>query len=89
MDMSLNIKNDRVHRLAREAAQVTGLSQTAAVEQGLELLLDKFDARPAETDRKRRLDVLTSTALAWQPDTDADKLQEIDELYDDHTGLPA
>ncbi|WP_083190675.1 type II toxin-antitoxin system VapB family antitoxin [Serinicoccus hydrothermalis] len=29
--MSLNIKSERVHALAREAARVTGRSQTGAV----------------------------------------------------------
>ena len=34
--MSLNIKNERVHALAREAARITGKSQTGVIEEALE-----------------------------------------------------
>ncbi len=37
--MSLNIKNERVHDLAREAARRTGMSQTSVIEVALERLL--------------------------------------------------
>ena len=31
--MALNIKNEHVHQLARQAAELTGKSQTAAIEE--------------------------------------------------------
>ncbi|MGH3425128.1 MAG: type II toxin-antitoxin system VapB family antitoxin, partial [Nocardioidaceae bacterium] len=37
--MSLNIKNERVHDLAREAAQRTGRTQTSVIEEALAQLL--------------------------------------------------
>ena len=33
--MSLNIKNERVHELAREAARRTGMNQTSVIEAAL------------------------------------------------------
>ena len=41
--MGLNIKNERVHRLAREAARVTGRTQTGAIEEALVKLLREYD----------------------------------------------
>ena len=35
--MSLNIKNEHVHQLARDAAARTGLSQTGVIEEALRL----------------------------------------------------
>ncbi len=42
--MSLNIKNERVHELVREAARRTGRSQTSVVEAALEAYLRDLDA---------------------------------------------
>jgi antitoxin VapB len=42
--MSLNIKNEHVHDLAREAARRTGKSQTSVVEEALTKLLADLDA---------------------------------------------
>jgi len=36
VEMSLNIKSEQAHRLARELAQLTGESMTAAVEKAVE-----------------------------------------------------
>lgn len=49
--MGLNIKNDRVHDLAREAARRTGRNQTSAIELALERLL--ADLRRESTDAAR------------------------------------
>jgi antitoxin VapB len=49
--MGLNIKNERVHRLAREAARVTGRTQTGAIEEALVKLLREYDVDP---DRPHR-----------------------------------
>ncbi|MGH3384739.1 MAG: type II toxin-antitoxin system VapB family antitoxin [Nocardioidaceae bacterium] len=43
--MSLTIKNERVLRLAREAARQLGTSRTAAIEHALTRLLANLDAR--------------------------------------------
>lgn len=39
--MSLNIKNEKTHRLVRELARVTGESMTAAVEKAVRERLDR------------------------------------------------
>jgi antitoxin VapB len=54
--MSLNIKNERVHDLAREAAQLSGMSQTAVIEEALTQYLDHL--RDDEQTRRERVQAL-------------------------------
>jgi len=84
--MSLNIKNERVHALAREAAELTGTTQTGAIEQALERLIAEH--RAGQASRRDR-------ALEWYAQhqatiTDAHR-QDVrdaqDEMYDEH-GVP-
>lgn len=84
--MSLNIKNERVHALAREAAARTGKSQTSVIEQALEELLER--TRDQESGRLRRLeqvdrllDDMHARIAASGP------LMDINDLYDEN-GLP-
>lgn len=55
--MGLNIKNQRVHDLAKEAARRTGRSQTSVIELALGRLLSEIDedGRQARRDRARAL----------------------------------
>lgn len=85
--MSLNIKNERVHALAREAANRTGQSQTSVVAEALTKLLEDLD-RQSKPDERRRI------ALDLAVDFER-RLRELDErelssdwMYDDR-GLPA
>ncbi len=90
--MSLNIKNERVHALAREAARVTGKTQTSVIEEALVKLLAEYGVDPVEADRQRRMDVMRQIALEWHslPELEgADRIREVEDLYDDETGLPA
>lgn len=86
--MSLNIKNELVHELARAAARRTGASQTNAIQVALERYLRELDAAEADAlegrraaaqevvdDMRRRLRAAGSPTLST------------DELYDE-TGLP-
>ena len=85
--MSLNIKNERVHALARRAAQLTGKSQTAAIEAALELYISDRGVDP-EAARQRRLDLLWGEIEAATTDEDrAATRAAMDGLYDD-AGLP-
>lgn len=89
--MSLNIKNERVHALAREAARVTGKTQTGAIETALEKLLADL-AAGHEADVQRKVDKLMAIGRRYRADRgalgpDAETF-EIDDLYDDETGLP-
>lgn len=90
--MSLNIKNARVHALARQAARVTGKSQTSVIEEALEKLLAEYGEDPVEAVRKQRLDALHRIALEWHdlPEADGeDRIRDEKDLYDPETGLPA
>lgn len=50
--MGLNIKNERVHELARRAAKCTGRTQTGAIELALERLLAEYeDAAAFKSER--------------------------------------
>ena len=76
--MSLNIKNERVHAMAREAAARLGTTQTGAIEEALRrLLAEDTDARRA------RIDVI----LADMRERIGNARLDIDELYDER-GLP-
>lgn len=90
--MSLNIKNDRVHALAREAARVTGKTQTGVIEEALERLLEEYGDGPVVVERRRRIDAIHSIQAAWHslpPMADPERIREVDDLYDPQTGLPA
>lgn len=84
--MSLNIKDARVHALARDAARVTGLNQTRAIELALERLLADAGASPVQAERDRRLVTLARIGDRWAgPRPEA--ISEVDDLYGED-GLP-
>lgn len=83
--MALNIKNERVHALAREAAHLTGKTQTSVIEQALEELLARHGDESAEADRHARV----RRRLAEMHRLIGDEpLMDHNDLYDDETGLP-
>ena len=89
--MSLNIKNERVHELAREAARVTGKTQTGAIEEALMRLLEQYGADPAELSRERklaRLNEIIERARKLPPPPADTYPMTIEDLYDPETGLP-
>ena len=89
--MSLNIKNERVHTLAREVARLTGKTQTGAIEEALERMLADLGKDPVEADRLRRLQEIELIALRWHdlPEIEGDdRIRSDDDLYDPETGLP-
>ncbi|MGC5627751.1 type II toxin-antitoxin system VapB family antitoxin [Georgenia sp. Z1344] len=89
--MGLNIKNERVHALAREAARVTGKSQTSAIEEALEHLLALHGADPTRArteERMRRVRSIVTDYAALPMADRADRVTEIEDLYDTATGLP-
>ncbi|HUK60810.1 MAG TPA: type II toxin-antitoxin system VapB family antitoxin [Stellaceae bacterium] len=85
--MSLNIKNEEADRLARELADLTGESVTAAVTEALR-------ERLARERRQRRREGMSERLLAIGAEVAARlkepwKSMDIDEfLYDEKTGLP-
>lgn len=88
--MGLNIKNQRVHDLAREAARVTGKSQTGAIEEALERLLQAYDADPRAAGIARKVDLVRALVAAYATDPGADdrRVRVVEDLYDEATGLP-
>lgn len=85
--MSLNIKDARVHALARDAARVTGLNQTRAIELALEKLLADAGASPVKAERDRRLLALAQISDRWAG-VRPGAIREVGDLYDED-GLPA
>ncbi|MFL0460978.1 type II toxin-antitoxin system VapB family antitoxin [Kytococcus sedentarius] len=50
----MNIKNERVHALARRAAQMEGMSQTSVLERALEEFLARHEREGGGEDREAR-----------------------------------
>lgn len=82
--MGLNIKNERVHAMARQAAARAGLTQTGAIEAALSHYLADLD-RAAE-EHERRLHELLNLFDEQLSEADRAALRR-DDLYDD-SGLP-
>lgn len=87
--MGLNIKNQRVHDLAREAARVTGKSQTAAIEEALERLLHERGVDPHARAVEQIVDQVRALATEYtqDPGREEREIRRIEDLYDDE-GLP-
>ncbi|WP_232678060.1 type II toxin-antitoxin system VapB family antitoxin [Nocardioides sp. R-C-SC26] len=84
--MSLNIKNPRVHELAREAARRTGKTQTSVIEEALEQLLRGL---PDEDSRADRAWAWYRRMAAGRTDEERVALRAAEgDLYDED-GLPA
>ncbi|MCE7482697.1 MULTISPECIES: type II toxin-antitoxin system VapB family antitoxin [Microbacterium] len=88
--MSLNIKNERVHELAREAARVTGTTQTSAIEAALRLLLQQHGEDPDNNARAGRMQRLLAMGARYRREesTAAAGVTRVEDLYDETTGLP-
>jgi len=83
--VSLNIKNEETHRLVRRLAELTGQSQTGAVEDAVRRRLAELD-RTNEYERRRQalLDIAKRASDAMDPDLSNDPN---DFLYDE-LGMP-
>ncbi len=88
--MSLNIKNERVHTLARQAAALTGKSLTGTIEQALLYLIEQYGADPQAGERQRRLDLVAAIVARYRADPgDPHRaLTRVENLYDESSGLP-
>jgi antitoxin VapB len=86
--VSLNIKNEHVHELAREAARRTGKSQTSVIEEALTRFLADLEDSPASIEA-RAADLLAMGAdFHARMVAAGDGPLSSDWLYDDETGLP-
>jgi antitoxin VapB len=85
--VSLNIKNEHVHELAREAARLTGKSQTSVIEEALEKLLADLEHERRKVGLKEDIMAIAADFQARLTPQDRERLTT-DWLYDDETGLP-
>jgi antitoxin VapB len=83
--MSLNIKDEETHRLARELAQLTGESQTTAVMIAIRERLDRLHAAGHPSLADRLLAIGRNTAPHLKEPFRSAEHGEL--LYDEH-GLP-
>ena len=82
--MSLNIKSERVHDLAKRLSHETGLSMTAAIEKALEDQLTRIHRHQERECRFSRIKEITSKLPPPPPGVTSDH----SDLYDED-GLPA
>ena len=83
--MSLNIKNEETHRLARELAQLTGESMTGAVNEALRERLQRVRGKSKKGIAQRLMEnAKYCSAHLKEPYKSID----IDELLYDENGLP-
>jgi antitoxin VapB len=85
VDMSLNIKNEKTHRLARELARITGESMTSAVEQAIRERLERLRAHSKKGMAERLLEIGRDCAAHLK---EPYKSIDIDELLYDEKGMP-
>jgi antitoxin VapB len=83
--MSLNIKNEKTHRLARELARLTGESMTAAVDEAIRERLERVRKRSKEGLADRLLQIGRECAAHLK---EPYKSIDIDELLYDENGMP-
>lgn len=86
--MSLNIKNETVHGLVRQLAELTGQSQTSAIEDAVRRRLAEIqgDAERARAERARRIDEGIAR-LQSLPVVGPSYEEIMEDMYDD-LGLP-
>jgi antitoxin VapB len=85
--VGLNIKNEHVHELAREAARRTGKSQTSVIEEALEKLLADLEHERGKVGLKEDIMAIAADFQARMAAAGDGPLSS-DWLYDDETGLP-
>ena len=82
--MGLNIKSDKAHRLARKLSEKTGQSLTEAVTDAVKEKLSRLE----EEDRFQRAWAIAGRIAERLNAPGGPKMMEIEDLYDEETGLP-
>ena len=82
--MSLNIKNEETHRMARELARLTGESMTAAVNEAIRERLERV--RGSRKSMAERLMEIGKDCAAHMKEPF--KSMDIDDFLYDENGLP-
>ena len=81
--MALNIKNEGTHRRVRELAQLTGESQTAAVDEAVRERLERVRAKSKKGLAEKIMKIARETGPLWKK-----PYVSIEELLYDEKGLP-
>jgi len=83
--MSLNIKNEKTHRLVRELARATGESMTAAVDKAVQERLERVRRGKKGNLAERLLQIGRECAPLWK---EPYKSMDHGDLLYDEKGLP-
>jgi antitoxin VapB len=83
--MSLNIKNDQTHRMAKELARLTGESVSGAVGQAVRERLERVRGKSGKGIAERLLEIGRDCAAHLK---EPYKSMDIDELLYDEKGMP-
>jgi antitoxin VapB len=83
--MSLNIKNEKTHRLVRQLARLTGESMTAAVEKAVEERIERVRKIEKDGIAERLMKIAKECGPLWK-----EPYRSIDhgDLLYDEKGLP-
>jgi antitoxin VapB len=83
--MSLNIKNEETHRLVRQLAELTGQSQTSAVEDAVRRRLDELERAGS---RSARRDAMMRIARESSASIDPELSNDPTHFLYDELGMP-
>jgi antitoxin VapB len=83
--MSLNIKDEKTHRMARELARLTGESLTAAVNEAVRERLERVRGSSRKSMAERLMEIGKDCASHLK---EPYKSMDVDELLYDENGLP-
>jgi antitoxin VapB len=83
--MSLNIKNEQTHRMAKELARLTGESVSGAVGQAVRERLERVRGKSGKGIAERLLEIGRDCAAHLK---EPYKSMDIDELLYDEKGMP-
>lgn len=83
--MSLNIKDEKTHRLARELAHLTGESMTAAVSEAIREPLERVRGKSNQGRAERIMKIAKECAPLWK---ESYRSMDHGDLRYDGRGLP-
>lgn len=83
--MSLNIKNEETHRMARELARLTGESMSVAVNVAIRERLERVRGKSSKSMADRLMEIGKDCASHLK---EPYKSMDVDELLYDENGLP-
>ena len=83
--MSLNIKNEQTHRLVRRLAELTGQSQTSAVEDAVRRRLEELERAESRSARREAMMRIARESAAL---IDQDLSNDPNDVLYDEVGMP-